>query len=290
MSKMTSASTRHFGKVFDDIASEYDRNRPSYNEELIGHALQVAKLESGDRVLELGCGTGQLTQALVARGLHVTALEPGKQLIALAKQNLKGHGTAEFINARFEDVELPKGYFKAVFSASAFHWIEPDISWKKTADLLMPGGVLALIQYFGLKEQRTAKDLQALLVATKKVAPAMAAAWPQYYALDEIIDGVEERRENVSDVWSWLGSYDLARSYVSHLFNDIRLTAVPILIEQTADELSAIIRTISYYSRLSDKQRKALDRQYKEIYKKLGRSIRSSTVNILITAQRTKTS
>jgi len=44
---------------------------------------------SGDHVLEVGCGSGQLTRGLLARGLHVTALEPGKSLITLARQNLE---------------------------------------------------------------------------------------------------------------------------------------------------------------------------------------------------------
>jgi ubiquinone/menaquinone biosynthesis C-methylase UbiE len=286
MPKMTSASTRHFGKVFDQIAVQYDRNRPRYPEELIDRACQVAEIESGDHVLELGCGSGQLTRALAARGLHVTAVEPGEQLIALAKQNVRGPGAAQFINARFEDAELAKGYYKAVFCASAFHWIDPDVSWRKTADLLSPGGVLALIQYFGLKEERTAGDLEALLAALKKVAPAIAESWPHYYDLDEIIEGVERRCVNISEVWSWLGNYDLARSYVPDLFRDVQITAVPVLVEQTADELSALIRTTSPYARLSDKEREALDYEYSEIYKELGRAIRSSTVNVLITARR----
>src|ERR1035438_8385781 len=47
-----------------------------------------------------------LTRGLVARGLHVTALEPGKSLIALARQNLEGAGDVEFVNAQFEDALL----------------------------------------------------------------------------------------------------------------------------------------------------------------------------------------
>jgi SAM-dependent methyltransferase len=286
MPKMTSASTRHFGKVFDEIAIDYDRHRPGYPDKLISHACEIAELKSGDKVLELGCGSGQLTQALVARGFHVTALEPGKQLIALAVQNTKGPGVVDFINARFEDAVLPKGHYKAIFSASAFHWINPDVSWQKTAELLIPGGVLALMSYFGLREQRTSSDLDLLLTALKKVSPKIAASWPHYYSLDEIMDEVKTRQENISDVWAWLGNYDLERNYVSNLFKDTQIAAVPNLNEQTADELIAIFRTISAYSRLSDQQHEALEREYKEIYRKLGRPIRSSTVTILVTAKR----
>jgi cyclopropane fatty-acyl-phospholipid synthase-like methyltransferase len=286
MPKMTSASTRYFGKVFDQIATDYARHRPGYPDELIDYACQIAGLKSGDKVLELGCGSGQLTRALVDRGLQVAALEPGKQLIALAEQNLKGKGTAHFVNAKFEDAVLPRGYYQAVFSASAFHWIDPDISWRKTAELLVPDGALVLMQHFGLSEQRTSADLELQLAALKKAAPEMAARWPHYHELDEIITGVEKRRKNISEAWSWLGEYDLARNYASNLFEDTQVAAVPNLIEQTADELLAVLRTISAYSSLSEQQRTDLENEYQEIYENLGRPIRSSTATILITAKR----
>jgi len=281
---MTSKATRHFGKVFDQVAADYDRHRPGYPDELIDYACQIAGLGQGDNVLELGCGSGQLTRSLVARGFRVTALEPGKQLIALAEKNVGRLGTVDFINAKFEDAALQKRNYKAIFSASAFHWIDPDVSWQKTAELLVSGGVLALMQHFGLKEKRTSKDLDLQLAALKKIVPEVAAKWPHYYELDEIIAGVKKRSQNISDVWSWLGDYDLSRKYVSRLFKDTQIAVVPNLIEQTADELIALFSTISIYSTLSEQQRSDLEHEYREIYKRLGRPMRSSTVTILITA------
>jgi len=285
MSKMTSASTRHYGRVFDEIATDYNRHRPGYPVELVDYACKIAGLKSGDNVLELGCGSGQLTRDLVDRGFNVTALEPGMQLIALAEQNVKELGAAEFVNEKFEDAKLPKTYYKAVFSASAFHWIDPDISWQKVAKLLIPGGVLALISYFGLSEQRTSGDLELLLAALKKVSPEIAASWPHYHKLDEIIDGVKTRQENISDAWAWLGDYDLGRKYVSNLFSDTEVAVVPHLVEQTADELIALFRTISSYSRLSTQQQNDIEYEYREIYKNIGRPIRSSSAAVLVTAR-----
>src|ERR1700688_2329434 len=163
MTPLPTPGAREYGKVFDEIAAEYDRRRPTYPDELVDQACQVAGIGSGDHVLEVGCGSGQLTRALLARGLHVTALEPGKSLIALARQNLEGAGELEFVNAQFEDAPLPLEHFQAVFSASAFHWIDPEVSWQKTADVLVPGGTLALVQYFGLEESRSKGDQEAAL-------------------------------------------------------------------------------------------------------------------------------
>ena len=132
--------TRSYGEVFNDVAAEYDRNRPAYPEVLLDRACEVACIGAGDRVLEIGCGTGQLTRSLLTRGLRVTALEPGDQLIAMGRENLKGAGDVEFVNARLEDLQLPDEHYQAVFSASAIHWADPDLSWQRIADVLAPGG------------------------------------------------------------------------------------------------------------------------------------------------------
>jgi ubiquinone/menaquinone biosynthesis C-methylase UbiE len=285
MTPLPTSGAREYGKVFDEVATEYDRNRPMYPDELVDQACQVAGIGAGDRVLEIGCGSGQLTRSLAARGLHVTALEPGKNLMALARQNLEGAGAVEFINARFEDASCPHEHFRAVFSASALHWVDPKVSWRKIADVLVPGGTLALIQYFGLEEQRSEDDQEAVLAALRKVAPDIAANWPAYRDLDATLAGVEQRRENISAVWAWLGSYDIAQDHASRLFDNVQVAIVPRLIEQTADELNAILRTMSFYARLSPDQRQALEHEYAAIYERLGRPIRASAATILVTAQ-----
>ena len=286
MTRLPGSAARRYGKVFDEIAAEYDRRRPAYPDELVDQACRVAGIGSGDHVLELGCGSGQLTRGLVARGLRVTALEPGKSLMALARQNLEGAGEVEFVNARFEDALLPREQFRAVFSASAFHWIDPKISWQKAADVLVPGGTLALIQYCGLEEPRSERDQEAALAAIRRVAPDIAADWPTYRDLDATLAGMEQRRGNVSEVWAWLGSYDVGQDYAGRLFGDVQVAVMPKLIELTSDELNALVRTMSFYARLSPGQRQALEREHEAIYERLGRPIRASTVAALVTARR----
>jgi ubiquinone/menaquinone biosynthesis C-methylase UbiE len=285
MARLPGSTARRYGKVFDEVAAEYDRRRPTYPDELVDQACRVAGIGSGDQVLEVGCGSGQLTRALLARGLHVTALEPGKSLIALARQNLAGGGEVEFVNAQFEDALLPREQFQAVFSASAFHWVDPKVSWQKAADVLVRGGTLALVQYFGLEEQRTKGDQDAALAAMRKVAPDIADNWPTYRDLDATLAGVEQRRGNVSEVWAWLGCYDLGQDYAGRLFGDVQVAVMPKLVEHTPDELNALVSTMSYYARLSPDQRQALEREYEAIYERLGRPIRASTVAALVTAR-----
>jgi ubiquinone/menaquinone biosynthesis C-methylase UbiE len=286
MTRRPESTVRRYGKVFDEMAAEYDRHRPAYPDQLIDQACQIAGIGHGDQVLEIGCGSGQLTRGLLARGLHVTALEPGKNLIALARQNLEGAGAVEFVNARFEEASLPREQFRAVFSASAFHWVDPKVSWQKAADVLVPGGTLALVQYFGLEEPRSKRDQEAALAAIRKVAPDIAANWPAYRDLDATLAGLEQRRGNVSHAWAWLGSYDIGQDSAGPLFGDIQVAVTPRLIEHTPDELNAVVRTLSFYARLSPDQRQALERENGAIYERLGRPIRASVVAALVTARR----
>jgi SAM-dependent methyltransferase len=168
--------TRSLGRVFDEVAEDYDRHRPTYPDMLVERACEG--IGPGAAVLEIGCGTGQLTRSLLGRGLRVTAVEPGQRLIVRARDQLNGVGDVQFVNARLEDASLPRAQYSTVFSASAIHWIDPDVSWRRAADALVDGGSLALVSYFGLDDPRSADDQQALRAAMTTVAPEFAADWP----------------------------------------------------------------------------------------------------------------
>jgi len=285
MTPRPEATARRYGMVFDDVAAEYDRYRPAYPDELIDQACQAAGLGTGDVVLEIGCGSGQLTRSLVARGLRVTAVEPGARLIALARQNLPG-AAVEFVPATFEQAPLPREYFRAVFSASAFHWIDPEISWRKVADVLVSGGMFVLVQYGGIEEPRSKPDQDAVLGALSRVVPDVAAGWPVYRDLDATLAGIEERRSNISQAWAWLGSYDLGRGNAGRLFGDVQLAVMPRLVEHTPAELIALLGTMSFWARLPADRRSALERELEGICARLGRPIRASIIASVVMARR----
>ncbi len=279
-------NARSFGSVFDQVAEDYDRHRPTYSDVLVDRACESAGIGPGAAVLEIGCGTGQLTRSLVTRGLRVTAVEPGQQLIARARDRLNGVGDVQFVNARLEDASLPRARYSAVFSASAIHWIDPDVSWRKAADVLVDGGSLALVSYFGLDDPRSADDQRALRAAKATIAPERAAEWPIYRDLASTLAGVAARRHNVSEVWAWLGAYEIARGHAADLFDDAQVATMPMLLEHTADELNALLGTMSFWARLSPSQRDALAAENQMFHDRLGRPIRSSTIACLVVARR----
>ena len=93
---------------FDRAAEDYQRTRPVCPPQLFGDLIDLAGLEAGDRVLEIGCGTGQATVPLAEHGLAITAVELGAELAAVARRRLAGFRAAEVVTSAFEDWQ-PQG-------------------------------------------------------------------------------------------------------------------------------------------------------------------------------------
>jgi ubiquinone/menaquinone biosynthesis C-methylase UbiE len=138
-------STRRRQRVlFDEVAELYDTSRRGYPRELVEFMVTTAWLGEGDRVLEVGCGTGQLTEELARHGCDVTAIDIGPSMVAISRRRL-GRAPVRFAVVSFEDFEADDGAFDLVVSATAFHWVDPEVKFDKTARLLRPGGWLALL-------------------------------------------------------------------------------------------------------------------------------------------------
>lgn len=129
---------------FDSVASLYDATRRGYPEEVVDFMMATAELGSASAVLEIGCGTGQLTRQLAGHDFALTAIDIGPALVDLARQHVVGSAT-ELEVTSFEDFEGPSGAFDLLVSATAFHWIDPDVAWSKSARLLRAGGWLAVL-------------------------------------------------------------------------------------------------------------------------------------------------
>ena len=129
---------------FDRAAEDYQRTRPLCPLQLFDDLIQLAGLEAGGRVIEIGCGTGQATVPLAERGLAVTAVELGAELAAIARRRLTGFPAAEVVTGSFEDWPPQGGPFDAVVAVNSLHWIDPQLRYSKPYALLRSGGAMAL--------------------------------------------------------------------------------------------------------------------------------------------------
>lgn len=130
--------------TFEVAADLYDRARPEYPDTLFDALIELTDARPGDHVLEIGCGTGQATRPLSARGLRITCLEIGARLAALARENLGQYEGVHVINESFEAWRPPLGTtYDLVIAATSWHWIDPVVKYRKAWELLRPGGNLA---------------------------------------------------------------------------------------------------------------------------------------------------
>ena len=129
--------------TFNEAAGSYHRVRPDYPAELFDDLIAIAGLSPGDHLLEVGCGPGKATIPLARRGFRVTCLEPGPDLAAAARRNLAVLD-AEVIGRQFEEwAPGPGEQFDLVYAATAWHWIDPAIRYRRAWQVLRPGGHLA---------------------------------------------------------------------------------------------------------------------------------------------------
>jgi SAM-dependent methyltransferase len=131
--------------TFDEVAELYDRARPKYPQELLADLVELAQIGPGRRLLEIGCGTGQLTIPLAGKGCEILALDIGIAMAALARRKLATYRNVSVVVAAFEDWPLPNERFDVVASATAFHWLDPAIRVHKAIGALRPEGALATI-------------------------------------------------------------------------------------------------------------------------------------------------
>ncbi len=136
---MTGPARRDLGRLFDEVPELYDSVRPGYPDELFADLVAITGMGRGSPVLEVGCGTGQATRPLAALGFSVTAIEPGAGMAALARQRLTAFGSVEVESSTFEEWDDGGRRFDVLVAASAWHWVNPSIGWRRAHDLLHPG-------------------------------------------------------------------------------------------------------------------------------------------------------
>ncbi len=137
------AETRDPRLSFGTVVDVYDEIRPTYPEALFDEFF--ALLAAQPEVLEVGPGTGQATKDLLARGALVHAVEISPSMAGRLRSNLPTDRLTVSVGD-FETIDLAPSSADAVFSASAYHWISPAAQLDRPAQILRPGGVLAIVE------------------------------------------------------------------------------------------------------------------------------------------------
>jgi SAM-dependent methyltransferase len=96
-----------------------------------------------DRVLEVGCGAGDLAALLARRGARVDAVDRSPEMAALARARVPPG--VHVVEADVLDLDLPAGGYDAVVSTSALHHLPLEPALRSFAAAVRPGGVVAAV-------------------------------------------------------------------------------------------------------------------------------------------------
>ncbi|TBR21273.1 class I SAM-dependent methyltransferase [bacterium] len=121
---------------FSATVANYDAHRPSYPDALLDWVLATSGVRSGERVVDVGCGTGISARLFAARGLDVVGVEPNDAMRAAAA----AHGGARYVKGDSAATGLPAGSAALVVAAQAFHWFEVGPTLTEFRRILKPGG------------------------------------------------------------------------------------------------------------------------------------------------------
>lgn len=222
--------------AFDDVAELYDAERPAYPAALVEDVIAAADLTAEDAVLEVGCGTGQATEAFARRGCDIVAIEPGAALARLARRRLAALPNAAVVQTSFEDWRMEAGVFRAVIAAQSWHWVDPQVRFAKAARALCPGGVLAVFGHVPM-------DLPPTIA--RAFAPIFAALAPELWTAPA--ENWYMPSGPLPDLFLRSGAfeYPLHRRYGWSVI-------------RTGESLARYLRTTSPYQRLERDRREAL--------------------------------
>lgn len=133
-----------FNASFDVFANNYHSVRPGYPALLFEDIKDQCEIDGSSHLMEIGAGSGIATVELAKIGCHVTAIEPGAHLAAIAKEQTEKFKNVEIFEGTFENFKTADR-FDAILAFTAFHWLSEEDKYQQVLDLLNSSGNLVLV-------------------------------------------------------------------------------------------------------------------------------------------------
>jgi len=221
---------------YRNVADAYNSVRPRYPEKIISRVVELAQFSEYPTILEIGCGPGTATIAFAELGFSMVGLEPSQEACQLARQNCENYPDVEIVNTTFEEWELGERKFNAVVAATSFHWISPEIRYRKASHALKENGSLILLWNTPVLPNN--EVYQALQPVYQTHNPSIAQ-----YHVQERVNQEENLRKFAEDVID------------SGLFKDLVSEQVKCQVTYSIDDFLALLGTYSPYIALEPEKR-----------------------------------
>jgi len=235
-------------QIFDLAAGRYQAARPEYPSALYERLIELTGVTTESRLLEVGCATGKATLPLARNGFRITAVELGPELAAVARVNLASYPLVTIEQGAFESWSTPEeAVYDLVFAATAWHWLDPTVRYRRAYDVLRPGGHLA----FWAATHVFPEGGDPFFAEIQEVYHAIGASGPG--------DDVRPRPGELPDQG--------AEMLASGRFTDVRVHEFDWELDYTAEQYIALLDTFSGHLAMPDAAR---DRLYGEIRRRVG--------------------
>ncbi|KAI8959869.1 hypothetical protein F5Y11DRAFT_350078 [Daldinia sp. FL1419] len=154
-------------------ASNYAQFRRDYHPALYNRILDQHTSTGGklDTLLDVGCGPGIAVRTLATRFQHAIGFDPSEGMIASAKELGGTSGSGEPIRFEVSAAEdltgIPDASIDLLTAATAAHWFNMPAFWARAAQVLKPGGSVALWTYKSAKIADSVPNAAAIQAAVQ---------------------------------------------------------------------------------------------------------------------------
>jgi SAM-dependent methyltransferase len=159
------------------LAAKYAHDRPPVHQHIIrAVAAHLQRATRVARALDIGCGAGLSTAALVPLAESVVGLEPVRVMLT-HRHTVAPH--ARFLVGRAEALPFPAGAFDLLAAAGSLNYADLGLFLPEAARVLAPGGVLVIYDFSAGRRLRGSRLLEEWFAAFERAYPS-----PPDYDLD----------------------------------------------------------------------------------------------------------
>ncbi len=146
---LDAAAVESIRSAYDTLAITYDCRWRRYTDRSLAKVMGILSLQGGERVLDVGCGTGELERRLLSRWpqLHVTGVDLSPNMLAQArKKQLTGDVT--WREGEVSQLPVPDQQFDLLICANSFHYFRSPLDClREFRRTLIPNGKLVLVDW-----------------------------------------------------------------------------------------------------------------------------------------------
>ena len=130
---------------FSKRVENYLISRPAYPEDLYAYIQKHTKIETTSKIVDVGSGTGLLSQLFLNQGHKIWAIEPNLEMRLAGEKYYKTNARFISYEGSAENIPLPGEFANLIIAGQAFHWFDSSAFLTESKRVLIPGGHVALV-------------------------------------------------------------------------------------------------------------------------------------------------